>query len=209
MIDYLKDPLAIYELSFQRVREATDLRAVPANLQELAVRVVHASACPEIITDLAWAHEPVRAAGDALGSGANVFVDSQMLAEGIIKRALPADNQIICTLNDERAYKLKETLQTTRSAAAVDLWCERLGGAVVVIGNAPTALFRLLELLAQGAPRPAVIFAFPVGFVGASESKQALVEEKLGIPYVTLLGRRGGSAIAAGAFNAINTERLQ
>lgn len=206
MFDYLKDPAAIYQLSFERVRKVTNLAAIPASLTDVAVRIVHSSATPEIINDLAWHHDPVAAARHALSNGAKVLVDSEMVAKGISRRLLPMHNAVMCSLNDPRISSRQAALQTTRSAAAVDLWREHLTGSVIVIGNAPTALFRLLEILIEEKLTPAALFAFPVGFVGASESKEALINSNLDVPYVTLRGRRGGSAIAAAALNAINSD---
>ena len=194
--DWLRDPEEIYRRSFATIRAETPLDDLPPALAEVAVRIVHACGMTEVAADLAFAGEPAEAARDALKAGAPVFTDSRMTADGIIRRRLPAENTVICTLDKAKAQG------TTRSAAAVELWGERLGGAVVAIGNAPTALFRLLELLADGAPRPAAILAFPVGFVGAMESKEALIAHA-DVPYLTLPGRRGGSAMAAAAVNAI------
>jgi len=203
-VDYLKDPDEIYRASFAAIRDAVDLDGVPAALQPLAIRLVHACARPEIIAALRWSGDPCGAAQDALRVGAPVLVDAAMVAAGIMRAALPRDNEIVCTIADDRAYEGAKKLATTRSAAAVDLWVPSLAGAVVAIGNAPTALYRLLELLEQPrTPRPAAIFAFPVGFIGAAESKQALIESSAGVPYMTLTGRDGGSAFAAAAINAV------
>ena len=202
MYDYLKDPQAIYARSFEQVRAATDLRAVPAALQPMALRLVHACGMPELVDDLRSRGDAATAVRAALDGGAPVLVDCEMLRAGIIRARLPRDNELVCTLNApgvrERAYELA----TTRSAAAVELWQPQLAGAVVAIGNAPTALFRLLEGLQQGWPRPAAILGFPVGFVGAAESKQALIDSCGAIPCVVLRGQRGGSALAAAAVNA-------
>ncbi len=194
--DWLRDPEEIYRRSFATIRAETPLDGLPPSLAEVAVRIVHACGMTDVAGDLAYAGEPAEAARNALTDGAPIFTDSRMTADGIIRSRLPAANAVICTLDKAEAQG------TTRSAAAVDLWVERLGGAVVAIGNAPTALFRLLELLAEGAPRPAAILAFPVGFVGAVESKEALIQHA-DVPYLTLPGRRGGSAMAAAAVNAI------
>jgi precorrin-8X/cobalt-precorrin-8 methylmutase len=161
---------------------------------------------PDIVGDLAWHPGLVEAGRAALGSGAPVLADCRMVADGVIRDRLPVDNEVLCSLDDPEVPALARHLATTRSAAAVELWRDRLSGAVVAIGNAPTALFRLLELLAEGAPRPAAILAFPVGFVGAAESKEALIEADLTVPYLTLRGRRGGSAMAAAAVNALAAE---
>ncbi|MGI9450793.1 MAG: precorrin-8X methylmutase, partial [Geminicoccaceae bacterium] len=164
---------------------------------------IHACGMPDIVDDLAYAGDAVDASKRSLSEGRPILVDATMVAAGIISRRLPADNAIICTLNDERTPALAKDLGTTRSAAAVDLWLPHLEGAIVAIGNAPTALFRLLELLDEGAPRPAAILGFPVGFIGAAESKQALIEHPSAPPFIALRGRRGGSALAAAAVNAL------
>ena len=202
--EYVRDPEAIYRLSSELVAAATDVSGLPPELRTLACRLVHACGMPDIVGDLRWHGSPVDAAGRALQAGACVLVDSEMVADGIIRSRLPAANKVLCSLNDPRAREIQRRERTTRSAAAVELWREHLPGSVVAIGNAPTALFRLLETL-NDAPnlRPAAILAFPVGFVGAAESKLALVEAGLDIPFVTLLGRRGGSAMAAAAVNAL------
>ena len=204
MFDYLRDPKEIYRSSFERLRNECDLSAIPESLEPIALRLVHACAMPDILADLAWDGEPAAAGAAALDRGAAVIADCRMAADGVIRDRLPADNPVLCPLGDPRVPELARTQGTTRSAAAVELWRNELDGAVVAIGNAPTALFRLLEVLLDGAPRPALILGFPVGFVGAAESKQALIEAGLGIPYVTLRGRRGGSALAAAAVNALS-----
>ena len=202
--EYVRDPETIYRLSSERVAEATDVGGLPADLATLAYRLVHACGMPDIVGDLRWQGLPVEAGGQALRTGACVLVDCEMVADGVIRHRLPAANPVRCNLNDPRTREIQRREQTTRSAAAVELWRDHLAGSVVAIGNAPTALFRLLETLADSpALRPAAILAFPVGFVGAAESKIALVEAGLGIPFVTLLGRRGGSAMAAAAVNAL------
>lgn len=203
---YIRDPKEIYRRSFELVRAETDLGSIPPTLRDLVVRLVHACGMPDIVTDLRWALDAADCARAALATGAPVLVDCRMLAEGIMPGRLPHDNAVICTLSEPEVTQIQARARTTRSAAAVELWLPRLKGAVVAIGNAPTALYRLLELLRDGAPAPAAVFAFPVGFVGAAESKQALVESRLDIPYVTLRGRRGGSALAAAAINALGGE---
>lgn len=203
MLDYLRDPEAIYRESFARVREASDLSRVPAGLSDLVIRLVHACGMPDIVPELRWSGDPVGRATAALARGAPLIVDCEMVERGVIAERLPSQNEVLCTLNDPRVTPLAKRQGTTRSAAAVELWRPVLKDAVVAIGNAPTALFRLLELLTEGADRPATIFAFPVGFVGAAESKEALVAAELDIPFVTLRGRRGGSALAAAALNAL------
>lgn len=203
--DYIRDPQAIYARSFELVRAATDLSRVPDSLHDVAIRLVHACGMPDVVEDLDWRGDPAGAASAALRKGAPVLCDARMVLEGIIRSRLPVDNGVHCTLNDEGVEQRAKASRTTRSAAAVDLWLPRLAGAVVVIGNAPTALFRLLELLGEGAPRPAVILGFPVGFVGAAESKDALLAESFSVPVLALRGRRGGSALAAAAVNAMAT----
>jgi precorrin-8X/cobalt-precorrin-8 methylmutase len=201
--DYLRDPGEITRRSFALVRSETDLSGLPEALAPVAVRLVHACGLPEIIGGLTW-HGPVaEAARGALEAGAPILADCRMLAEGVTRSRLPADNEVLCTLQDPAVPDLARRQATTRSAAAVELWRPRLAGAVVAIGNAPTALYRLLELLHEGAPRPAAVLAFPVGFVGAAESKEALIAAGLDIPYLTLRGRLGGSALAAAAVNAV------
>jgi precorrin-8X/cobalt-precorrin-8 methylmutase len=202
-LSYLRDPAAITRRSFDIVRAETDVAHLPAALRPIAYRLVHACGMPDIIDDLAWDGDVAAAGRGALIAGAPILVDCEMLAAGVTRARLPADNRVVCTLGDAAVPSLAVGLKTTRSAAAVDLWRPLLSGAVAAIGNAPTALFRLLELLADGAPRPAAIIACPVGFVGAAEAKQALCEAGLGVPYLTLRGRRGGSALAAAAINAL------
>ena len=201
---YLKNPDEIYRESFAAIRRETDLSSLPENLHPLALRLVHACGMPDLVDDLAWSGEPSIAAGTALAAGKRIFVDANMVGAGIMASRLPGGSEVTCTLNDDQTPALSRSLETTRSAAAVDLWGADLAGAIVAIGNAPTALFRLLEILAENrSARPAVIFAFPVGFVGAAESKQALIDSGLDIPYLTVKGRRGGSAMAAAAVNAV------
>ncbi len=201
--DYLRDPGEITRRSFELVRAETDLSALPPDLAGVAIRLVHACGLPEIVGGLVWGGELARAGRTALEAGAPVMADCRMVAEGVTRSRLPADNEVLCTLGDPAVPELARRRATTRSAAAVELWRPRLAGAVVAIGNAPTALYRLLELLQDGAPRPAAILAFPVGFVGAAESKEALTEAGLDVPYLTLRGRPGGSALAAAAVNAL------
>ncbi len=203
-MEYLRDPGEITRRSFEIVRAEADLGALPEALVAVAVRLVHACGMPDIVGELAWWPGVVGEARAALGSGAPVLADCRMVADGVIRERLPAENAINCTLDDPEVPALARSLGTTRSAAALELWHDDLSGAVVAIGNAPTALYRLLELLAEGAPRPAAILAFPVGFVGAAESKKALIEADLTVPYLTLRGRRGGSALAAAAVNALS-----
>ncbi len=202
-MEYLRDPAEITRRSFAIVRAEADLAGLPEALAPVAVRLVHACGMPDIVADLAW-HPEVAAAGRAaLAAGAPVLADCRMVADGVTRARLPADNPVLCTLDDPEVPALARHLSTTRSAAAVELWRDELAGAVVAIGNAPTALYRLIELLNEGASRPAAILAFPVGFVGAAESKEALIAAGLRVPYLTLRGRRGGSALAAAAVNAL------
>ncbi|WP_208985258.1 precorrin-8X methylmutase [Stappia sp. P2PMeth1] len=201
--EYEHDPAEIYRRSFAIVREEADLSALPEALHPAAIRIIHACGMPEVVADLAWRGDVAAAVGEALAAGAPVFADVRMVCEGVIRARLPACNDLVCTLNEPPVPGLARRLGTTRSAAAVDLWRDRLEGAVVVVGNAPTALFHLLERIGEGFPRPAAILGFPVGFVGAAESKEALLESPLDIPCLVLRGRRGGSAIAAAALNAL------
>ena len=200
---YLRDPAAIYRESFATIRREARLDRLPSDIADIAVRLIHACGMIDIVDHLACTDDAASTARIALAKGAPIFCDSAMVAAGIMRDRLPAKNEVICTLADPSVPELAKARATTRSAAAVDLWHSRLGGAVVAIGNAPTALFHLLDLLADGAPRPAVILAFPVGFVGAAESKDALIAGSFGVPYLTLRGRRGGSALAAAAVNAL------
>ncbi len=206
MADYIRDPAEIYRRSFAQVRAETDLARLPAGLHNMAVRLVHACGMPDIVADLAFGGDAAAAGRAALAAGAPVLVDASMVAAGITRRRLPAGTQVICSLDRPEVASRARDIGNTRSAAAVDLWRPLLGGAVVAIGNAPTALFRLLEILAEGATRPAAILGFPVGFVGAAESKQALIDAAGDIPFITLCGRRGGSALAAAAVNALGSE---
>jgi precorrin-8X/cobalt-precorrin-8 methylmutase len=201
--DYLRDPAAIYRESFATIRREAQLDRLPPDVADIAVRLIHACGMTDIVDDLACTDDATSAARAALARGAPVLCDSAMVAAGIMRHRMSAMNDVICTLSDPRVPALAKEQATTRSAAAVDLWRDRLSGAVIAIGNAPTALFHLLELLGEGAPRPAAILAFPVGFVGAAESKDALVANSHGVPYLTLRGRRGGSALAAAAVNAL------
>ena len=201
--DYLRDPGAIYQRSFALIRREAALDGLPPNPAALAARLIHACGMIDLVDDLFWSADAVDAGRAALRSGAPVLVDCAMVEAGIARARLPAGNAVICTLHDPRTAELAAAQRTTRSAAAVGLWGDRLEGAVVAIGNAPTALFRLLELLDDGAPLPALVLGFPVGFVGAAEAKQALIERRPVVPHVALRGRRGGSALAAAAVNAL------
>ncbi len=203
MRPYLKDPKEIYAESFATVRREARLDRFPQGLDALAIRVIHACGMIEVADRLAFSGGAHAAGAQALRAGAPVLCDCQMVAAGIIRRRLPAENDVLVTLNDPEVPQMAQALGTTRSAAAVDLWRGRIEGAVVAVGNAPTALFHLLERLDQGWPRPAVILGFPVGFVGAAESKAELAGDPRGCDFVTLRGRRGGSAIASAAVNAL------
>ncbi len=203
---YLTDPQAIYDKSFAMVRAEADFSSLPEQLHPIAVRLIHSCGMTDLPADLAWGGDPVAVGRAALSAGAPILVDAMMVKHGIIATALPAHNEIICTLNNDGISDVAKLRGDTRSAIATEQWRDYLAGAVVCIGNAPTALFRLLEMLEGGAFKPAVIFGFPVGFVGAAESKQALIADTHDIPYLTLRGRRGGSAIAAAAINALNVD---
>ncbi len=209
MLDYVKDGPEIYRRSFATIRAETDLSGLPAEVAQVAVRMVHACGMTDLVADLAYSPGVVTAARAALRAGAPVLCDVAMVAAGVTRARLPADNEVVCTLGEPGVPDLAASLGTTRSAAALELWRDRLDGAVVAIGNAPTALFRLLELLEQGAPRPAAVLGVPVGFVGAVESKQALADygDAGGVEYLAVRGRRGGSALAASAVNASASER--
>jgi precorrin-8X/cobalt-precorrin-8 methylmutase len=207
MLDYIRDGQAIYDRSFAIIRSEADLKGIPADLEKLAVRVAHACGMVDVIQDLAFSEGAATAGRNALLSGAPILCDARMVAEGVTRSRLPAGNQVICTLGDPSVAKLALDMGNTRSAAALELWRPYLAGAVVAFGNAPTALFRLLEMIDEGAPKPALILGFPVGFVGAMESKAALAEDSRGIPYVVVHGRRGGSAMAAAAINALASEK--
>lgn len=204
--DWITDPAEITRRSFVIVEREADLGHLDALERGVAVRLIHACGMTDIAADLRLTPNAVAAGRAALASGAPVLVDVRMVEAGITRARLPHDNRVICTLGDARVPALANKHALTRSAVAVDLWTPHLAGAVVAIGNAPTALFRLLELLADGAPRPAVILGFPVGFVGAEESKAALTTAD--VPSITLLGRRGGSAMASAAVNALAREGI-
>lgn len=201
--DYVTEPAEIYRRSFATIRSEADLSKLPEELRPVAVRMIHASGDVGLVEDLAFHPGLVSAARAALLGGAMILTDTQMLAAGITRSRLPAENDVVCLLDDPRARELAARWGTTRSAAAVSLWAERLAGAVVAIGNAPTALFHLLELIADDAPHPAAIIGIPVGFVGSAESKIALAENPWGIPWLVVHGRRGGSALCAAAINAL------
>ena len=201
--DYLRDGAAIYRRSFAIIRAEADLSRFTPEQSEIAVRMIHACGQVDIAEHIVFGGDLVGAARAALAAGAPILCESEMVAHGITRARLPAGNPVICALNDPRTAAIATKSNTTRSAAALDLWLERLGGAVVAIGNAPTALFRLLELLAAGAPKPAAILGIPVGFVGAAESKETLTANAHGVPFLIVRGRIGGSAITAAAVNAL------
>ena len=203
MRPYLREPAAIYAESFATVRAEASLDRFPVGLDAMVVRLIHACGMVEIADRLAFSEGAYEAGRAALAAGAPVLCDCEMVGAGIIRRYLPAGNEVVVTLNDVRVPELAAEIGNTRSAAAVELWRDRIDGAVVAVGNAPTALFHLLELLDQGWPKPAVILGFPVGFVGAAESKAELAERPRGCEFVALRGRRGGSAIASAAVNAL------
>jgi precorrin-8X/cobalt-precorrin-8 methylmutase len=202
--DYVKDGAEIYRRSFATIRAEADLSAVPDDVARVAVRMIHACGMVDLVKDLAWSPGVVAAGRVALRAGAPILCDAAMVAAGVTRRRLPADNEVVCTLSDPRVPDLAARLGTTRSAAALELWRDRLAGSVVAVGNAPTALFRLLELMAEGAGRPAAVLGIPVGFIGAAESKVALAASDL--PHLVVHGRRGGSAMTAAAINAIASE---
>ena len=204
--DYERDGAAIYRESFATIRDEADLAGLPADAETVAVRMVHACGQPDLTRDLNVHPDLVTAARAALSAGAPILCDADMVASGVTRARLPKDNDVVCLLRDPRVPHLARTWGTTRSAAAVSLWADRLEGAVVAIGNAPTALFHLLELLDAGAPRPAAVIGVPVGFVGAAESKDALAAHPTQVPYLVVRGRRGGSAMAAAALNALAQE---
>jgi precorrin isomerase len=203
MLDYIRDGDEIYRNSFAIIRAEANLDSLPEDLVSVAVRLIHTCGMTDIVSDLAASPNAGSLGRSALRSGCPILCDSQMVAEGVTRKRLPADNAVICTLRAPEVPALAQKVGNTRSAAAMELWRSQLEGAVVAIGNAPTALFRLLEMLDEGAPKPALILGFPVGFVGAAESKAALAEDSRGVPFITLQGRRGGSAMAAAAINAL------
>ncbi|WP_414529089.1 precorrin-8X methylmutase [Nodularia chucula] len=206
MSDYIRDANEIYTKSFAIIRSEANLDILPPDVAKVAVRLIHSCGMTDIVHDLAYSSTAVQVGRAALAAGAPILCDCRMVAEGITRKRLPKNNQVICTLYDVEVPALAKRLNNTRSAAAVELWRLHLEGAIVAIGNAPTALFRLLEMLEEGMLKPALILGFPVGFVGAAESKAALAADSKGIPYLTLHGRRGGSAIAAAAVNALAKE---
>jgi precorrin-8X/cobalt-precorrin-8 methylmutase len=206
--DYLRDGAAIYERSFAIIRDEADLSRFTPDEAEIVVRMIHACGQVSVAELIEFSPGLVEAARGALLRGAPILCDAAMVAHGITRARLPAKNEVVCTLRDPSVPELAANLGTTRSAAALELWGDRLGGAVVAIGNAPTALFHLLEKLESGAPRPAAILGIPVGFVGAAESKQALAGNSFGVPYLIVRGRMGGSAMTAAAVNALAKEGI-
>ena len=202
MIDYLRDGAEIYRHSFATIREEADLAILPDDVAGLAVRMIHACGMVDLVDDLRYTLDVVESGRTALEAGAPILCDAQMIASGVTRRRLPAGNEVLCTLSDPSVPGLAERMGTTRSAAALELWRDKLPGSVVAIGNAPTALFRLLEILDEGVGAPAAIIGVPVGFVGAAESKEELAK-RAPAPYLVVHGRRGGSAMAVAAINAL------
>jgi precorrin-8X/cobalt-precorrin-8 methylmutase len=203
---YIRDGAEIYRNSFAIIRAEADLTRFSGRAEKVAVRIIHASGMVEIARDIAMSEDFAYKASAALLSGAPILCDAQMVAHGITRARLPAGNQVICTLGDPAVAELARSMATTRSAAAMELWRPHLAGAVVAIGNAPTALFRLLEMIDEGAPKPAAVIGVPVGFVGAAESKTALAAYEE-LPFLIVAGRKGGSAIAVAAVNALASEK--
>ena len=207
MLDYIRDGATIYDKSFAMIRAEANLSKVPVDLEKLVVRLIHSCGIIDIVKDIEASPNAGTIGRNALANGAPILCDANMVANGVTRSRLSANNSVICTLRDERTPELARQLGNTRSAAAMELWLPDLAGAVVAIGNAPTALFHLLEMIDNGAPKPALILGFPVGFVGAAESKAELAANSRGVPFVTLHGRKGGSAIAAAAVNALAQEK--
>lgn len=206
MLDYIRDAGEIYRQSFAMIRDEADLSRFPEDVTRVVVRLIHTCGQLDVTKHVAFTDDVVTRAHAALAGGAPILCDSSMVRAGITRSRLPADNEVVSLVADARAPQLAARLGTTRSAAAVDLWADRLGGAVVAIGNAPTALFRLLELIDEGAPTPAAVLGGPVGFVGSAQSKQELISSPRGMSYLVVTGRRGGSAMAAAAVNAVAAE---
>jgi len=207
MLDYVRDAAEIYRQSFATIRAEADLSRFPADVARVVVRLIHTCGQVDLTDHIAYTPDVVTRAHTALAAGAPILCDSSMVAAGITRRRLPADNEVVSLVADPRAPELAAKLGTTRSAAAVDLWADRLADAVLAIGNAPTALFRLLELIDEGAPVPAAVLGGPVGFVGSAQSKEELIARPRGMSYLVVTGRRGGSAMAAAAVNAIASEQ--
>ena len=206
MNEYEKDGAEIYRQSFATIRAKADLSRFSPEESQVAVRMIHSCGMVDLARDIAFSPGAVRKARDALQAGATILCDVQMVASGVTRRRLPADNEVLCTLSDPRVAPLAREIGNTRTAASVELWRDHLDGAVVAIGNAPTALFHLLDLLQDTDIRPAAVLGIPVGFIGAMESKRALADNDLGLDYIVVHGRRGGSAITCGALNAIASE---
>jgi precorrin-8X/cobalt-precorrin-8 methylmutase len=204
--DYIRDGAEIYKNSFAIIRREADLLRFSREEERVAVRVIHASGMVEITPDLFFSQGAAQAGIAALAAGAPILCDANMVAHGVTRARLPKNNDVICTLADPRVAELAKDMGTTRTAAAMEFWRPHLAGAVVAFGNAPTALFHLLEMLDAGAPRPALILAMPVGFVGASESKEAAINDGR-VPVIAMRGRKGGSAMAAAAINALGSEK--
>ena len=202
--DYLTDGTEIYRRSFEIIRAEADLSGMPGDVADVAVRMIHAAAQTDLPASMAWSDGFVTAARNALNAGAPILCDSQMVASGIIRSRLPGDNEVVCLLGTPEVAAHAADRGTTKTAAAVELWLPRLAGAVVAIGNAPTALFHLLEVVEESGVKPAAVVGIPVGFVGAAESKEALIANGLGLDYLVLRGRRGGSAITTAAINALS-----
>ena len=207
MLDYIRDAAEIYRQSFAAIRAEADLTGFPDDVARVVVRLIHTCGQVDVAGHVAYTDDVVARAGAALRGGAPVLCDSSMVAAGITKARLPAGNEVVSLVADERAPELAARRHNTRSAAGVELWADRLPGAVVAIGNAPTALFRLLELIDEGLAPPAAVLGGPVGFVGSAQSKQELIDRPRGMAYLVVRGRRGGSAMAAAAVNAIASER--
>lgn len=205
MIEYIRDGAEIYRQSFATIRAEAELAGLPADVERVVVRMIHACGQVDLVKDVDYHADVVAAAHAALAAGAPILTDAKMIASGVTRPRLPADNEVLCTLADPRVPELAARMATTRSAAALELWRDRLAGSVVAIGNAPTALFRLLEMLEEGAPAPAAIIGLPVGFVGAAESKVELAK-RAPMPFLVVHGRRGGSAMTVAALNAIAQE---
>jgi precorrin-8X/cobalt-precorrin-8 methylmutase len=203
-MEYVRDGAEIYRRSFATIRAEADLSGLPEDVSRVVVRMIHACGMVDLVEDVRFSPGVVTAGRKALLDGAPILCDAEMVASGVTRARLPAANDVVCTLRDPSVPQLAAGIGNTRSAAALDLWGDRLAGAVVAIGNAPTALFRLLEMIAAGTPRPAAVIGIPVGFIGAAESKEALAES--GLEYLIVRGRRGGSAITAAAVNALASE---
>ncbi len=206
MLDYIRDGAEIYQKSFATIRSEADLSNIPPDLEKVVVRMIHGCGITNIASDIEASPLAAAIGRQALAAGAKIFCDAQMVADGVTRSRLPAKNQVICTLKDPAVPAMAQQIGNTRSAAALELWLPDLAESIVAIGNAPTALFRLLELLDEGASKPALIVGMPVGFVGAAESKAELAANSRGVPFITIHGRRGGSAMTAAAINALAQE---